>query len=368
MAIILMQDWRRYGVKNDIANFEDSVTVRASYVGWTAGGSVTLTGAAGRTGDQVIDIGSTSAQILTMKMPINGTVWAASTVIISMMFKYVADATSKISSGSTPIIELQGASSQIQFKVHLDGGGTVLVESNAGAVVAVSPHAIQPGVWHNIEFKVSLADSGSFSMKVDNVLLINAASGDFKGDAGTATFVHLALSGNSDCWYDKILIADSSGSYNNDWLGDFRMEMALPTANGGTTGWTASAGSQYQCIDDAIGFSSGSSGSGYGADYISTSTLNAISQFTMGTISASNYSSILFCGLYHIARSDTTGDSIAGVCKSSATTGLGATMPLLGTTDAWYCWRRSYFDRDPNGSIAWTPTAINAAEFGVKKL
>lgn len=368
MAIILMQDWRRYGVKNDISSFEDNCQTRANYVGWTAGGSASLSASGGRFGSQVVDIGSTSANIITMRMPKNGVTWTASTFIASFDFKYVADAASKIGPGNITIMEVINNSSAAQFKVHLDGGGTVMVENSGATVAAVAPHAIQPGVWHNVEIKCTLLNSGSFSMKVDGVTVINAVSGDYMADAVTATILYVGISGSTDAFFGNMLIADASGSYNNDWLGDFRFEMSIPTADASSTAWTASAGSRYQCVDDAIGFSSGSSGSGYAADYISTSTLNALNTFTMGTISATNYSSILFAGLYHIARSDTTGDSIAGVCKSSATTGLGATMPLLGTTDAWYCWRRSYFDRDPNGSIAWTPTAINAAEFGVKKL
>lgn len=51
-------------------------------------------------------------------------------------------------------------------------------------------------------------------------------------------------------------------------------------------------------------------------------------------------------------------------CKSSTTDSAGTQSNL--TVSSSYLWYSSYFDRDPNGTIAWTKTSVDAAAAGPK--
>lgn len=364
MSVLQAVDWRRYAVSADIEGFEDDAT--ATSTKWSRSGSSTLSAGTGRFGQNSVVCQSGSAQLLKIMLPSG--LFTGTTLIVSMDVKFESNATSAVNFG-VPIFEVSGATGS-HLKIYLDSGGTIQIMGAAGTFLGRAQHVFETGVWHTMEIKVNLADAGSLSMNLDGIAIFTSLSGDFKQDAGALTLLNVWLAGRQNTYYGDMVIMDTAGTVNNDFLTDFRFELQIPDADGATLNWTASAGTRFQTIDDAIGFSSGASGAGYDTDYISDNTLNDINMSSHGAVTASGYTAIQFTALVVVSRADTAGDKVAMLATSSASTTTGPDLGLKvsgAPIAADYRWRRAYFDKDPNGSIAWTPTSINAAEFGVKK-
>jgi hypothetical protein len=127
------------------------------------------------------------------------------------------------------------------------------------------------------------------------------------------------------------------------------------TADGADTAWTASAGDDYQCVDEIPATFD---------DYISTDvSVNA----TKGTFAIGDLSftpdSISVVAVYAKAQLDEAGvGSIRAIVKSSASYGNGATEGLDTTAE----WVKGFFETDPATSAAWNEAGVNAAQAGVE--
>jgi hypothetical protein len=104
----------------------------------------------------------------------------------------------------------------------------------------------------------------------------------------------------------------------------------------------------------------------YGGDYsyVTSSTVSNEDLYTFANLGAS--ASVIYATSVkaYMRDSDTGARTVTLNTKSSTTDSTGsaaATQPL-----ATYQWMGSYFTTDPNGSIAWTATNLNAAKSGFK--
>ena len=354
MALILIEEFRRYAAVADVGTDNDDLTTQ-----WSIDGGIALSASGGRFGEQALQVQATGRQEL---IRLGSGAVSGSTLIVGFALKWSGSQSGNVVSRTNLLICRTSAASN-HWTVQIGNGGTIYILNSSDTIVQAYPMAIQSDCWHYIEIKVSMLDSGSFNLKVDGELVVNALSGDFRSGTGnTSNIEQLSFRGNEDNTYiSDIIVMDGSGATFNDYKGDMRYECAVPDADGGTLQWTASAGSNFQCIDDALGAYNDDT------DYISEATTDDINLASHGTISATNATTIHFAALFALARSDTTGDKIALVAKSGAATGTGPDIALAGTTSTAYRWKKGYFETDPNTSSAWTVANINAAEWGCKK-
>jgi hypothetical protein len=95
--------------------------------------------------------------------------------------------------------------------------------------------------------------------------------------------------------------------------------------------------------------------------YVYDATVNDQERFTFPGVTGGSVKGVM---MYARARKDdATARSIRLVAKSGATVGDNGADIALSTTYQSY---NAIFETDPNTSAAWTPTALNAAEFGIK--
>jgi hypothetical protein len=154
---------------------------------------------------------------------------------------------------------------------------------------------------------------------------------------------------------DDMYICDGSGSLNNDFLGDVTVSALLPNGAGNTTGWTASAGSNYQCVDEATPNDD--------TDYVSTSTLTAKDTYAFPSVVAG--AEVKAIQVFAAVRKATEGPGkVKHVVRSNSTDYDSAEMGIGGTT---YSYTRTVHETDPATGVAWTESGVNAAEFGIKK-
>lgn len=157
--------------------------------------------------------------------------------------------------------------------------------------------------------------------------------------------------------YDDVFIMDSAGSsFKGHLLIPHRLALLQPTAAGTDTDFTASAGSPYQCVDDAT-FNDDT-------DYIQGSTPGHKSSFVLQDLPAS---ALTVEGIFISSRERRT-DSIPREVRFYVRDG-GNTTPDAAN----HIPRTSYGAKtgdllliNPATSLAYTPAEVNALQAGIE--
>jgi hypothetical protein len=109
--------------------------------------------------------------------------------------------------------------------------------------------------WMYLECKFTISDTvGLAEVRKDGVV-VSTFSGDTK-NAGTLVSVdtiRLDSSTNNtgiDIYIDDLYVLNTSGSKNNDYLGDVRALTTLPSGTGASTQWTPSVGNNWDNVND----------------------------------------------------------------------------------------------------------------------
>ncbi len=167
-----------------------------------------------------------------------------------------------------------------------------------------------------------------------------------------ATFQAVSFSAGK--YWDDIIIHDTTGATNNSWVSGNRIVLLRPTAAGSITGWTASAGSNYQCVDEVPPSST---------DYVKSSYAMQQDLYNAGDLPAAAYS-------VEYIRSDLWLQKIAGSTTSQI---QHAIKPPQGTTfsavkevaTSWTLLKEGY-EVNPQTTLAWTVSDVNALEIGMR--
>lgn len=241
----------------------------------------------------------------------------------------------------------------VRLNIHV--GAMELVNALGTIVARASGPWLENGHWSLIEMQVDCVNSGTATVYVDGAQVISVSGIDFLYATATVPNAVRFFDGITNTDVDYFYVNDSSGSAPfNGLLGDVRVETVIPDADGATANWTASAGSNFQCVDDALGAYNDDT------DYISSSTTNQDNYVSMATLSAA--SNILFSLHTALARNDGSG-SIQLRTDSGGT--VVATADLTLSTS--YAWKRKFDFVDPNTAAAWASvTPLNSAVWGVR--
>lgn len=325
---------------------------------WTASsGTVAISSGAGRNGTGALQAPSASSAAATVTKTLAA---ASAAFVIGFAFNPSALPTS-----AREILTLFDAGS-VQVDVRLNPDATLSVTRAGTALTSgTSSLSLSLNAWAYIEFKVTIADSiaaNSCKVNVNGVNWINVATGQDTKATANASANHLRLGPNggfpgSTTWkYDDLYVCDQSGSVNNDFLGDVRVETLLPSGAGNSTQWTPSAGSNYQCVDE--------NPPNGDTDYVSSSFATNVDTYAMGNLSTSP-SSIKGVQTNLYARKDDAGaHSIAAVVRSGGTDYAGATTAVGDT----YAFLSEIREADPATSAAWTAAGVNAMQCGQRQV
>ena len=243
------------------------------------------------------------------------------------------------------------------------GGGAYPLDDTSATVLGTSAGGvIQEDVWHYLECQATIHDTtGAIEVRVDGVAVLTLANVDNKRTA-TAQLTSWYLGSRKGASanridFDDVYVADTTGGVNDDFLGDVRVDAHLPNGAGSTTAWTASAGNNYACVDEAAPNDD--------TDYVSTDTINNVDTYAFPNLANAGGAiqglQVLACCL----KEDAGACSLAPVVRPVATDRVGTTA-AIGTTYAYHV--RECYDVSPETGIAWTEDEFNASEFGVKKI
>lgn len=357
MALLFFEKFSRYANGNagwvDFNNHSDDVSVLNT-------ATPTITAALGRFGDAGASFTTSIDFNLTNKL--TSTTAPASTVFVVGLIARLKSFT--FGSTTNSLIEFTTASSSTYHcRMFIRDDGAIAIANAAGTIVATSAaNALTMKTAHHIELKVNLLDAGSCSVYVDGVQVVTT-SGDFRNGTGnTSAIVHMVVNASvSATWeMDSIYVLDGTGSVANDVQGDIRFEYAVASTDGASgAAWTASAGTNVSCIDDALGSYNGDT------DYISSSTATQQNYANHATLSASGISgNPKIVGLLDLCRNDGS-NTLKQLAKRSGTTITITPAPSAQT--ATYAWKLAPLPNDPGTGAAWTSVAnVNATEYGVE--
>lgn len=244
------------------------------------------------------------------------------------------------------------------------GNLSIGVFDNTGTMKGVSaPNVMVNATYSWVETKVTAnnganANTGSVEVRVAGqpVVIVNGIN-----IPGPFLFVSIGRVANDGFAgiLDDYIIWDTTGPYNNDFMGDRRLVVSYPNANGALQDFVpVGAANAYDCLND-----SPPTGTPNDTVYIEGAAAGNISEFAKGAIgiASTDVAAVMVFG--RIAKSD-GGAAAASLGINSA--GVILNSPDINP-DVAYKWFRNIVERDPNGAIPWTRAAVDAATIRITR-
>lgn len=246
--------------------------------------------------------------------------------------------------------------------VNFASDGTIMVYKDNSTLLGSSSSGLFNGAtWYYLEIKVTVHDSaGIVEIKLDGTTVLNLTGQDTK-DGGTSIInsIRIGCAGVSahDIYLDDLYICDDTGSENNDFLGDVKVETLFPDADGTNSDFTCSSGSDhYALIDENPPNDDTDYNESTAASEMDTVSFDAAA--AAGTILGVQVSSC-------VKKTDAGTLTARNVVRSGASPAETESSDHSPSTD--YTYITNIWEKEPVDDVAWTLTKINAAEFGVKR-
>lgn len=246
-----------------------------------------------------------------------------------------------------------------QLRVRVNASRQIEVVRGS-TVIETGATVLPANTWFYLEVKATVRTStnGSYSVRINEVeevadTGVNTAN---SGSDGADVFKFVA---GASTRIDDIYILDSTGSVNNDLLGDQTVEGLLPTGDGASTDWTPSTGStHYVLVDDpATALDT--------ADYVASSTIGHEDYYELANLSFIQ-GDINGVAVAVTAALDAVGARTmrARFRNSSGTEYGSATAFTVAGTIA--SEQLTIFDVNPVSTSAWAVADIDGAQWGVE--
>ena len=255
-----------------------------------------------------------------------------------------------------------GSTAQLTFVFVGDGSIQVFRGTSAGTSLGFSTAGLfQVGVYHYVEIKAVFENAGSpggsVVIRVDGVEVLNLAGIDTTNS--TNAYANKILLGGASgvlANWDDLYVCNASGSTNNNFLGDVRIDTLFPNGEGNYLDFTCSTGTTHNTLVDETTPNT--------SDYNESSTVGAKDSYALGDLSAITSQTIYGIQvLGAILKDDAGARSIKVGVRTSSAGSPGslaqAASAALSTSQLYYA---SIHETDPSTGIAWTGSGVNGAE------
>jgi len=336
MAIILLDSFDHY-----------TTTAEAQLKGWNLGAWQPVTGRFSGYGAQFGNGGGGWSDV-SVSLPT-----LQSSLVVGFALKWISNPV------NYQFFQMKSATT---WQIQLLGNGSGQIKLNTESGTTTGTASIVAGAWNYIEVKVTTFSTtlGAVTVRVNGVNDI-AVTGVNTNRAATGTVSKVCFDGdyygNTIFVVDDLYVCNTSGTANNDFMGDIRIEYLVPTAAGVRTQFAASSGSNWQAVDE-IGASD--------TDYNSSNVPGAMDLFTMSDLAGNG----LIRGVQTISRAkkDDAGYRKAVPVFRKAS-GLGETArwypgSKVPVGDAFSLLRMQVFETSPDTGAAWTVDEVNALQYG----
>lgn len=283
------------------------------------------------------------------------TVTAVATGIVGFAFKTVGG----LPGSAGNFLEFRD-SGTLHVALRLNTDGTISAMRST-TVLGTSASAISDATYNHLEVKVTISDTvGVVEVRINgtNSGWLNLTNQDTR-NAGNLSFNTIRLNGVSatDIDYDDFHYCDTTGSVNNDFLGDSRVDAYYANGNGNSSQLDGSDGNSvdnYLLVDETLQDGD--------TTYVESSTAAEKDTYAFGNMS---HTPSIIHGVQVVAnakKDDAGARSITTVVRSDGADYDGATVALTTAYLMYY----DIHEEDPDTSAAWTKSGFDAAEFGVK--
>lgn len=345
MVLILADGFDLYADRDDIGK-----------AGWySIESNVSFSTTNGRFGGGCLAINSANSWRCSVGIPIGSTVIAC--------FAYYFN---NLSGAGTTFRAVVGGNTQNTsrlFSIDTNNAGTMRVFGNPGPAIGSDvSNAFSDQTWHWVEVKVTLGttnSNGAIEVKIDGTVRYSATGIDtFNSSSDILDALFFTGRAGGGVRLDDLIVMDSSGSSMNDYLGDTRIDTLIPNSNGAATDWTASSGSQYQCVDDVL------SGSNDNTDYVYTDDAGEL-DLQMSNIVGNPATIHAVQTRVRATKTDVGTRLFRTNLLSGSSIGNGPTTGI-GIGYGWM--RNGIFQNDPDGDIPWTKAAVDALQVQLETL
>jgi hypothetical protein len=262
----------------------------------------------------------------------------------------------QITAGATGLVCSFRDEASIQCDVRLSNG--VLTVTRNGTVLATGTTFLLANTWYYIEFKATINNSGSFELRLNGVVEVSGSGVDTQSTANAyANRFYCEIAGVNDAYFDDLYILDSTGSTNNNFLGDVRVEALFPNGNGNSSLLDGSDGNQtdnYLLVDETPPNSD--------TDYVESSDVGDKDTYTYSNLTTTAGT---VYGVQIVSWSRKTDAGARSIRQIARVSGSEADSPSDIELSTSYRYFSEIRETKPGGG-SWTISDVNGAEFGVK--
>ncbi len=276
----------------------------------------------------------------------------STTMIVGFGFKNVDR------NGNFPLVELRdGTTVQVALRFNPTSG---LLNVFSDTVLGEGTAVLAIDTWYYIEIKVLVnTTTGTVDVKVNETSDIALTSQDTQV-SGSAQINRVAFIGATSSTkkniLDDIVILNDTGSINNDFMGDMKIETLRVNAAGNASDWATTPG-----VDGFIAVREGDNNS-----LIGSSTANDISQFTKEALLKLDTTLKAVVTNVSVKNSDASTHTIRDNMRVGGADYTGTSQTVNSTG---YKVKQFIREADPSTSNAWAnAAAVNGAEVGVEWL
>lgn len=259
-----------------------------------------------------------------------------------------------------------GTTIQVSLRVNSNRTLSAVRGGWATGTVLGTSSATLPTTATYVELKVKIhASTGTVDVRLNGISILSLTGQNTSPGASEAwTVVGLGIpsEASSPSWsgtpslnvdFDDFYVCDGTGAAPwNDMLGDVRVDPRQPTAAGATTGWTPSAGNNWQNVDELPPNDDG--------DYNSAASASLTDTFTVQDVPVAGAT------IYGVQVNLTSRKTDAGTCTIAPVI-RHSSVDYQGTAFApgtGYANNQAIYQTNPGTSAQWTESEFNAAEFG----
>lgn len=220
-----------------------------------------------------------------------------------------------------------------------------------GTIRATSAPVLVPGAFQHIEMKVHFNNTtGSVEIRLNGATVVNASGINLDAQgAGLAAQVRVGQGvANADWSIDDMFLWDTSGSYNNDFIGDKKVYTLFPSADTAVADWTPDTG--------GVGFSRINEATPADASYIQGNDPGDVSEFEVQDLPANVSAISAVMSQSRMYKTDAGTSNVQISLLSGAAAADGADRPMT-TAATYWC---DVFEEDPDTSSAWTKIGVDA--------
>lgn len=222
---------------------------------------------------------------------------------------------------------------------------------NPGTLKGTGTTPLTSGQYYYVEMELTIGVAGRVKVYLDGNLEVDSGvyntlrtlSGDVYG------FFLCCPGAGSNATFSDLYVADTL-------LGPQRVSTLMPSGDGALSQWTPLSGTTHFNLVNEQPPDGDTS-------YVSSSTPGNIDLYTFPGLAYTPANVFGAQVSFYARKDDVAARQIAAEVRSGGANFVGSTLPVLTTS-----YIDSYlqcFNTDPFTGLAWTPTGINAAQFGV---